>query len=148
MAGKKQMTRDEIRAEIERLEQQDKRMEARETLPKHPSVGKVNQAIQKATVDTGANEIDVRLAEIKNSEMDFSEYYRELKKVVDEWMEEHATYRNPDNPEEYWYSPEGKGNPPKWIINKVGGKPKTKKRSDMDKWLKKLEPFRVKKRVA
>jgi hypothetical protein len=42
-----------------------------------------------------------------------------------------------------WYSPEGKGNPPKWLTEIIGSKPTSGKKTDMDKWLAKAEKYRV-----
>jgi hypothetical protein len=141
MAGKSKMSLEDIQAEIARLQKQAKRMEAMESLHEHDSIKHVTETIQAAMEQTEADEISVRIAELKNSSMDLSEYYRELKKTVDGWMEDHATYRNPDNPDEYWYSPDGKGNPPKWLTALIGKKPK--KGGDMNKWLENAEMYKV-----
>ena len=144
MAGRKQKTREQLIDDARKIQARIDALEALENLPKHKAVKELNTSVAKAVKETGADEIFVRVAELKMSNVDLVEFYRELKGAVDEWAENHATYRNPDDDSEYWYSPDGKGNPPKWMKDKVGEKPKTKKASDLDAWLEKAEKFKVK----
>jgi hypothetical protein len=143
MARRKKRTIEEVDAQIADLQQEKQQIEALKTLPGHEGVKKLNKSVLQAVQETGAEELNVRIAELMLSSMDLVEFYRGLKNPVDEWMSDNATYRNPDNPEDFWYSPDGKGTPPKWLVALVGAKPKTKKPSDMDDWLKKAEKYKV-----
>lgn len=144
MAGRKQKTREQLIEDARKIQARIDALEALENLPKHKAVKALNTSVAEAVKETGADEIFVRIAELKISNVDLVEFYRELKGAVDEWAENHATYRNPENDKEFWYSPDGKGNPPDWIKREVGEKPKTKKASDLGAWLEKAEKFKVK----
>lgn len=125
------------------------RREVLATLVDHDDVKKVNQAIEKAAKATGASDIDVRIAEAKKFVDDLPTFYVELGKTIEQWKKENATYRNPDNPDEYWYSPDASGNPPKWVKNAVGSKPdKTKDPKAHEAWVKKLEKYQVNRKGA
>jgi hypothetical protein len=143
MAGKKNQTLEEVRAVIAELQRKEQRLVAQATLHEHAAIKKVNESVRNAVQDTGADESDVRIADLKLSSMDLIDFYRDLKATVEKWSKHNATYRNPDNPEDFWYSPDGKGNPPKWLKALVGPKPTTKKQADMDKWLDKAEKYKV-----
>ena len=61
-------------------------------------------------------------------------FYVELGKTIEQWKNEHATYRNPDNPDEYWYAPDTNRNPPKWVKEAVGSKPDREKEPKQYDW--------------
>lgn len=143
MARKKQMSRTDLQAAIVRYQLEDKRLEGLETLPNHTAVASVNSEIQQAAAETGTNVTDIRLAEIKKYVSNLPDFCVELTRACEEWKSEHATYRNPENPDEYWYSPTGSGNPPKWIKEAVDCKPVSGHKKDMAEWMKKIERFRV-----
>jgi hypothetical protein len=140
----KNLSDEQLESRFEEFQKELNRRRALATLLEHNEVKKVNQAIQMAAKETDTSEMDVRLAELKKYGDNLPTFYVEMCKTVEEWKKENATYRNPDNPDEYWYSPDGNGNPPKWIRDTVGSKPdRTKEKVKYEGWLKKLENYKT-----
>jgi hypothetical protein len=140
----KNLCYEQIQLVVEKGQNELKRLEALATLVDHEEVNKIHQAIKQAAKATGTSDIDVRIAEAKKFIDDLPMFYVELGRTVEQWKNEHATYRNPENPEQYWYAPDASGNPPKWIKDAVGSKPDREKDPKAhDAWVKKLEKYRV-----
>ena len=115
-----------------------------QSLSEHDGIKKVNATIRQVAEETGVSEVDIRLAEIKKFIIDIPGFADKVWSIAEAWKREHATHRNPQNPDEYWYSPNEGGNPPKWLKERLGTKPDKKNTKALDAWTKKLEAFRVK----
>jgi metal-dependent amidase/aminoacylase/carboxypeptidase family protein len=140
----KNFSDEQLDAEIDKLQRERSRRRALATLVDHEDVKKVNQVIEKAAKATGTSEVDVRIAEAKKFVEDLPAFSIELGRTLEQWKNEHATYRNPDQPDQYWYAPDASGNPPKWVKDAVGSKPnKEKEPKQYEAWVKKLEKYRV-----
>lgn len=142
----KNLSDEKLESQLGELQKELNRRRALATLVDHDEVKKVNQAIEKAAKATGTSDIDVRIAEAKKFIDDLPAFYVELGRTVEQWKSEHATYRNPDNSNEYWYAPDASGNPPKWFKDALGSKPDREKESKQyEAWVKKLEKYRMNK---
>lgn len=140
----KNLSDEKLESQLGELQQELNRRRALATLVDHEEVNKIHQAIEKAAKATGTSEVDVRIAEAKKFIDDLPMFCVELGRTVEQWKNEHATYRNPDDPDQYWYAPDASGNPPKWVKDAVGSKPDREKESKAyDAWVKKLEKYRV-----
>ena len=140
----KNFSDEKLESRIDELQKELNRRRALATLVDHDEVNKIHQAIKQAAKATGTSEVDVRIAEAKKFIDDLPAFSIELGRTVEQWKNEHATYRNPDKPEQYWYAPDASGNPPKWVKDAVGSKPdKTKEPKQYEAWVKKLEKYRV-----
>jgi tRNA nucleotidyltransferase/poly(A) polymerase len=140
----KNFSDEKLDAEIDKLQKELNRRRALATLVDHDEVNKIHQAIKQAAKATGTSEVDVRIAEAKKFIDDLPAFYVELARTIEQWKNEHATYRNPDDPEQYWYAPDASGNPPKWVKDALGGKPdREKEPKQYEAWVKKLEKYRV-----
>jgi hypothetical protein len=140
----KNLSYEQIKSIAQESQDELKRLDALATLVDHEEVNKIHQAIKKAAKATGTSDIDVRIAEAKKFVDDLPMFYVELGRTVEQWKNEHATYRNPGNSNEYWYAPDASGNPPKWVKDAVGSKPdRAKEPKQYEAWVKKLEKYRV-----
>jgi len=143
------MTDEEIMFQLDMISKEKERRQALKDLPSHPLVNKVFQSIQHAVKDTGAQDDDVRIAEMLMNAENIPEYVVKVNNALEMWKEENAIFRNPKDRTEYWYSPDSRGNPPKWIRDAIGKKPSKENsknlEKDMQTWLTKLERFRVNK---
>jgi hypothetical protein len=141
------MSDDRFNEQFEGWKREHGRRQALASLPNHEEVITVHEAITKAAEITGTDPNEVRLAEIRRFVDDFPEFVVKMNNELEKWKDENATYRNSDNPNEYWYAPDGSGNPPKWVRDIAGDKPKKennpRSQKEMDAWLKKLDKFRV-----
>jgi hypothetical protein len=140
----KNLSYEQIKSIAQESQDELKRLDALATLVDHEEVNKIHQAIKKAAKATGTSDIDVRIAEAKKFVEDLPAFSIELGRTLEQWKNEHATYRNPDQPDQYWYAPDASGNPPKWVKDAVGSKPnKEKEPKQYEAWVKKLEKYRV-----
>lgn len=144
MARKKKLkSLEELRAVAVSVQNEIAHREGLQNLPTHAAVLAVTETIHKAVEETGTEEEDVRLAEIKANVPNLPDFSVAIQQITAEWKRDNATYRNPGNPEDFWYSPTGTGNPPKWIKKLVGKKPESTRKADLTDWLNNLEKFRV-----
>jgi hypothetical protein len=135
---------EELKAAVSLIEEAAKRGTAIADLDQHPLVAKVHEAMELAATETGTTTDDVRLAELRRFGEDIASYERRIAKHTEQWKKDHATHRNPDNPVQTWHSPDGRGNPARWIRERIGKKPDPKKDPEGCKeWMRKLEQFRV-----
>jgi hypothetical protein len=120
------------------------RAKALEQLEKHPLLAEVHTILERIAKETGASLEDILIAELQRFGVDMPSYELRISKYTEQWKKDNATHRNPDNPEETWYSPDGRGNPPKWIQRLLGKKPDPKKDPEGHKeWMRKLKKFRI-----
>jgi hypothetical protein len=126
------------------IEDMVQRAKALEQLEEHPLLAEVHTILKDIAKETGASVLDILLAAVRRFVEDMPSFELKVTKLSEQWKKDNATHRNPDNPVQTWHSPDGRGNPARWIRERIGKKPDPKKDPEGCKeWMRKLEQFRV-----